>query len=612
MKILLISRLLTVYSLIAVVNTGFAFFPHSEKLSSWTSSITPVTLSNVSIQSCDTAYFKTDANCEAKIILNNAAFSSNLCQDSLMRWIVTIDIDDDGSLDWEISSFLPLNNDIINAQTGKLDLIRDDNGNGIPDVYVFPSGNGEEVTVSIPGFVSGIYPKLRVYWKVFDACQEVQRCEQIIILEDHKKPTPYCLSLSADYLLDPDGSGPLGPMIEFFAIEFNVGSFDNCTNQEDLLFTFDNMSPQIKDTVIDGRLINLNTPHYFNQNGAVYAYPSTKAEVLNKYNNGETQLWLPILKSSARVWTIKHFPLFSTKGDVDVQMSVWDKNYNTDYYWVKLSILYFPGCGGWSRIAGKILTQNEGIVENVLVRINRNSIEYPKSMLTVDGLFAFEEPISISASDKVMLTAEKDSDYSFGVSTLDLVQLSNHIKNIQPLTNPYQVIASDVNNDNHINDADIKELRKVLLGTKEKFGNRSWRFPVKNQFLNINNVFPYKDSISLLVVGDTNTLDFVAVKIGDINSSGSSGLKNDEPVNRTNESVYLKIKNKVNETTLSGNITVYEKEKTEELPCTITIYKTGMQVVAGTYSWYLPIYKADGKELVFGNVELMLNYCKPL
>ncbi|MBK8855981.1 MAG: hypothetical protein IPN10_18215 [Saprospiraceae bacterium] len=147
------------------------FFPHSEKLSSWTSSITPVTLSNVSIQSCDTAYFKTDANCEAKIILNNAAFSSNLCQDSLMRWIVTIDIDDDGSLDWEISSFLPLNNDIINAQTGKLDLIRDDNGNGIPDVYVFLP-EMVRVTVSIPGFVSGIYPKLRVYWKVFDACRK--------------------------------------------------------------------------------------------------------------------------------------------------------------------------------------------------------------------------------------------------------------------------------------------------------------------------------------------------------------------------------------------------------------------------------------------------------
>ncbi|MBK8855979.1 MAG: hypothetical protein IPN10_18205 [Saprospiraceae bacterium] len=100
-------------------------------------------------------------------------------------------------------------------------------------------------------------------------------------------------------------------------------------------------------------------------------------------------------------------------------------------------------------------------------------------MLTVDGLFAFEEPISISASDKVMLTAEKDSDYSFGVSTLDLVQLSNHIKNIQPLTNPYQVIASDVNNDNHINDADIKELRKVLLGTKGKIRQQKLAFSGK-------------------------------------------------------------------------------------------------------------------------------------
>ena len=75
---------------------------------------------------------------------------------------------------------------------------------------------------------------------------------------------------------------------------------------------------------------------------------------------------------------------------------------------------------------------------------------------------------------------------------------------------------------------------------------------------------------------------------------------------------YLKVKSKVNETTLTGLITVYQKEKSEELPCTITVYKTGMQIVAGTYSWYLPIYKADGKELVFGNVELMLNYCKPL
>ncbi|MES2430307.1 MAG: hypothetical protein V4556_05170 [Bacteroidota bacterium] len=75
---------------------------------------------------------------------------------------------------------------------------------------------------------------------------------------------------------------------------------------------------------------------------------------------------------------------------------------------------------------------------------------------------------------------------------------------------------------------------------------------------------------------------------------------------------YLKIKNKTGENTATGFVTIYQKDKAEELACTITVHKTGMQLTAGTYSWYLPIYKADGKELVFGNVELMLNFCKPL
>lgn len=75
---------------------------------------------------------------------------------------------------------------------------------------------------------------------------------------------------------------------------------------------------------------------------------------------------------------------------------------------------------------------------------------------------------------------------------------------------------------------------------------------------------------------------------------------------------YLKIQKKVDASTLTGEVTVYQKEKSQELPCTITLHKTGIQVTAGANSWYLPIYKADGKELVFGNVELMLNYCKPL
>ncbi len=80
----------------------------------------------------------------------------------------------------------------------------------------------------------------------------------------------------------------------------------------------------------------------------------------------------------------------------------------------------------------------------------------------------------------------------------------------------------------------------------------------------------------------------------------------------TNLIRFLKINQKTSENSATGTVTYYVDDKTEELPCTVNMHHTGMQVVAGDKYWYLPIYKADGKELIFGNVELMLYYCKPI
>ena len=113
----------------------------------------------------------------------------------------------------------------------------------------------------------------KVSWKVTDGCHNHTTCHQPVMVVDKKPPTPYCLSLSTALMADPDGNGPLRPMVELWAIDFNVGSFDNCTPQEDLLFTFNNWAPQVTDTIIDGRLVNIDVPHYFDANGAVWPYP---------------------------------------------------------------------------------------------------------------------------------------------------------------------------------------------------------------------------------------------------------------------------------------------------------------------------------------------------
>lgn len=107
----------------------------------------------------------------------------------------------------------------------------------------------------------------------------------------------------------------------------------------------------------------------------------------------------------------------------------------------------------------------------------------------------------------------------------------------------------------------------------------------------------------------------IEIKIADVlgswmvykKTASPGAVKPDAPIIR-----YLKITDKQNETAAKGKITFSKDEQAQELPCNITIYKTGIQVTADKYNWYLPVYKADGKELVFGNVELMLYYCKPI
>ena len=75
----------------------------------------------------------------------------------------------------------------------------------------------------------------KVRWKVTDGCNNVHTCDYDFMVVDKKAPTPYCVSLSTAVMdMGPDGN----PGVELWAIDFNVGSFDNCSDQENLRYTF--------------------------------------------------------------------------------------------------------------------------------------------------------------------------------------------------------------------------------------------------------------------------------------------------------------------------------------------------------------------------------------
>ncbi len=166
--------------------------------------------------------------CEAKITLENVATDegSANCPTGWLKWQVLVDLWGDGTVDLEYSSFLPPFDTQFN----------DTNGNGIPDVYLSPTANGETVSVPLPDIV-GSMSNHKVSWKVTDGCNNVTTCDTEFMVVDKKAPTPYMVSLSSA-IMDEVCT------VELWAIDFNIGSFDNCTAQEDLRYTFSDTPPE--------------------------------------------------------------------------------------------------------------------------------------------------------------------------------------------------------------------------------------------------------------------------------------------------------------------------------------------------------------------------------
>ncbi len=78
-----------------------------------------------------------------------------------------------------------------------------------------------------------------------------------------------------------------------------------------------------------------------------------------------------------------------------------------------------------------------------------------------------------------------------GVSTYDLVLISQHIAGINPLSTPYMMIAADANNSQSITSFDIVLIRKVILdGEHNDLPAGDWRY-ISRQWVN-NPVFAYQ------------------------------------------------------------------------------------------------------------------------
>ncbi|MEZ4992557.1 MAG: T9SS type A sorting domain-containing protein, partial [Saprospiraceae bacterium] len=169
---------------------------------------------------------------------------------------------------------------------------------------------------------------------------------------------------------------------------------------------------------------------------------------------------------------------------------------------------------------GLITTQWFIAVEDVMVNLE-SEVMTGDNQTDVSGHYRFDNVIQ---GFTYTLRPEKDGDDTNGLSTLDLLLLRAHLLGITEITDPYQLIAADVNHSGSVTTLDMFLLRQLLLGEIDEFtSNTSWRFVDANYTFK-DPTHPFEEDFPEYIQVD-NLLDcyrdanFVAIKIGDINGS---------------------------------------------------------------------------------------------
>lgn len=213
------------------------------------------------------------------------------------------------------------------------------------------------------------------------------------------------------------------------------------------------------------------------------------------------------------------------KGTIDLELWVTDAAGNQDFCTTFIGLEdAFNACGDGGTtgnfLAGCI-TNNAGIpVENVNICLFVEPLTQPLLETQVDGCYNLQLPDSEDLSGKIQ--AKKEDTARNGVTTFDAVLARKHILGLTPFTSPYQYLAADVNGSGSVTTFDLVIMRKVILSIQDTFNNGvpNWRFiPADYEFNDPTNPLAEDIPDSIDFENGVNTIDFIAIKTGDVNGS---------------------------------------------------------------------------------------------
>lgn len=325
----------------------------------------------------------------------------------------------------------------------------------------------------------------RVTFTAVNFCGVPTKCSYDVTITGSKKPTPICYK-EIVWVMDPSGS------TEVWASDFDLKSYANCSTG-DLTFAFDQAG-----------------------------------------------------KDSGKRFTCADIPN-GQAAKIPLRMYVFDASGNYEFCEVVLNLQDSPLTNSCPDVAtllpsvsGIITTETKEPVEGVevyldLVTSNTEVMNKSKE----DGKYKFT---GLNVFDYKEIAANMSDDAINGVSTLDIVQIQRHILGLENLDSPYKILAADINNSKTISSSDLTALRKLILGINNEFeNNTSWRFvPESYVFQDPLYPFDYQEKIFLdSIYEDVNDLNFIAVKVGDVNNTATVNLHSNKSQTRTSNALFV-------------------------------------------------------------------------
>lgn len=404
-----------------------------------------------------------DDSCSASVGLSAILKCDDCPIDEEVKWEVLVDIYGDWSYDYVFSSFVDVNDDNYGTSENEL--------------YLIPTQVNDTVGISLPKIVPGSKYEHRVIYKASLSNGDFISKTETFSVEDVTPPTIYCID---NYTVNVQNNYS----VELWSCDLIIGIVDNCSANSSMRYTF--------------------------------TMPATEGEFPN----------VELYEDYCEPMT------FECNGDsesvtIPVDIYVWDEFDNSEVcsFILTLENCYYEAPYHDFSLSGSIISMNDTPIPNAEVTIESNQPEYPWTIST-DSIGEFTSSHGFYGSFIYLFTlsVHKDDKLIIGLDDNDLLRLQRHLDGSEPFTQPFQYVAADLDRNNAVDQSDLDLLGSIIDQSIDTLvNNTDWRFHSKNITWTLDDPFSIEETINIDSLSeDLDSLDFVGVKMGDIDGSFGS------------------------------------------------------------------------------------------